>query len=72
MFNIVILLKLTECEEMPEPETSHLEIPHEFNNVRKIRNLPARLLANEAINFAPREMLVIYQLCSAVENTSRC
>lgn len=64
-------MKLAERKET-QPETSYLETPHQFN-VRKICNLSARLPANEMINFTPREMrLVIYQLHSAVENTSRC
>jgi len=64
-------MKLVKCKEM-QPETLSNNFAPIYN-VRKIRNLPTRLCASGMINLAPHKTrLVIYQLRSAIENTSRC
>jgi len=64
-------MKLAECKEIQPKTLSNNFAP--IYNVRKICNLPTRLCASEMINLAPhKSRLVIYQLRSAVENTSRC
>lgn len=67
-------MKLAECKEMQlERVATRSRNSAPIYNVRKICNLPTRLSANRMINLVPRETrLVIYQLRSAVENTSRC